>query len=219
MDTIITKEKIQSCYFLSPKLTANQTLAFGRLWKQPSSRALMDQWLIGLEFRRIQSAYSYAEKCGHNIFSHQIKLPVFRILFVGRRWFHKTEIPRGETLARCCFHDFNQFWTVFIIIKNLEFQSFLSYFPGNAIAGCMSNKRLRNLKKPPRCVNTSIEIFSKRIYHSRNSVTHTESNQQHSIFLYCWSTNAICCYHCAKKVLNCWCNQFLAIAKRHMSKV
>ena len=31
-------------------------------------------------------------------------------------------------------------------------------------------------------VNTSLEIFSKRIYHSTNSVTHTESNQQHTIF-------------------------------------
>ena len=90
--------------------------------------------------------------------------------------------------------------------KTWNFNLFYLIFQVMPLLDAWATKGYGIWRNPPRCVNTSKEIFSKRIYHSRNSVTHTESNQQHSIFLYCWSTNAICCYHCAKKVLNCWCN-------------
>ena len=84
------------------------------------------------------------------------------------------------------FHDFNQFLVdhqkLGISIFSISFSRYVH-----------DQQKAKEFEETHLDVNTSLEIFSKRIYHSTNSVTHTESNQQHTIFLYCWSTNAICC--------------------------
>ena len=109
----------------------------------------------------------------HNTFSHQIKLPVFRILFVG---YHSGQWTLNSSRGWVNqWHDFNHEH------QNLEFQSFLSLLFQVMPLDAMQQKA-KEFEETSYELTLPQKSFSKRIYHSTNSVTHTESNQQHTIF-------------------------------------